>query len=56
METPTAWEIDASLEEGRLGSLAGLLIDISNECTDLHDEKSGDGAWSFRLSNLPADM
>jgi len=46
-ETPKPWEIDPSLEESRLQAIGGLIIDISNECTDLHDEASGDGPWSL---------
>ena len=47
MTTPKPWEIEPSLQEARLRALAGLMIDISNECTKLHDEAAGDCKWSL---------
>ena len=47
MATRKPWEIEPSLQEARLRALAGLMIDISNECTKLHDEAAGDCNWSL---------
>jgi len=47
MDDPKPWERESSLEENRLLALAGLIMLISDECTDLHDEEAGDGAFSL---------
>jgi len=47
MNTPAPWDLEPSLEENRLRALGGMFIAISDECTDLHDEDAGDGAWSL---------
>lgn len=47
MNNPRPWDLEPCLEENRLRALAGLLMDVSNECTDLHDEGAGDNAWTL---------
>jgi hypothetical protein len=46
-DNPKPWDLEPSLEENRLRALAGLIMTISNECTDLHDEAAGDSLWTL---------
>jgi hypothetical protein len=47
MDNPKPWDLEPSLEENRLRVLGGLLMTISNECTDLHDDDAGDNSWTL---------
>jgi hypothetical protein len=47
MDNPKPWDVEPSLEENRLRAMAGILMAISNECTELHDEGAGDNYWTL---------